>query len=139
MFLSSLFLIFCFLPKTCFFYHNQTVETVKPRICFVLYRLLPCLNSHGNYLWVLVEFVKLIEAMDKEKEENAASGGVNVTEKKRLSQANSEAMEKCLEENKGDNTKCKDKVEAFRSSSSTSSPTKPLRRFIVRSGSLSDV
>ncbi|KAB2074463.1 hypothetical protein ES319_A07G155000v1 [Gossypium barbadense] len=74
--------------------------------------------------------------MDKEKEVNAASGGVNVTEKKRLSQANSEAMEKCLEENKGDNTKCKDKVEAFRSSSSTSSPTKPLRRFIVRSGSL---
>ncbi|KAG4138676.1 hypothetical protein ERO13_D07G148300v2 [Gossypium hirsutum] len=77
--------------------------------------------------------------MDKEKEVNAVSGGVNVTEKKRLSQANSEAMEKCLEENKGDNTKCKDKVEAFRSSSSTSSPTKPLRRFIVRSGSLSDV
>ncbi|KAK8630971.1 hypothetical protein V6N13_079739 [Hibiscus sabdariffa] len=56
------------------------------------------------------------------------------TEKERLSGANSEAsLEKCLEENKGDKSKCKDKVEALRSSSS-SSAAKPLRPLRLRSG-----
>ncbi|KAK8502950.1 hypothetical protein V6N13_100247 [Hibiscus sabdariffa] len=69
--------------------------------------------------------------MDQEKTEN-------VTEKERLSRADSEALlEKCLEENKGDKSKCKDKVEALRSSSS--SAAKPLRPLRLRSGSLSDV
>ncbi|KAE8676661.1 hypothetical protein F3Y22_tig00111582pilonHSYRG00419 [Hibiscus syriacus] len=67
--------------------------------------------------------------MDEEK-------AVTVTEKKSLSRADSEALlQKCLELNEGDKTKCKDKVEALRSSS----PTKPSRPLRLRSGSLSDV
>ncbi|KAL4310300.1 hypothetical protein GQ457_01G055420 [Hibiscus cannabinus] len=76
--------------------------------------------------------LKVGKRMDPEKTEN-------VTEKERLSGANSEAsLEKCLEENKGDKSKCKDKVEALRSSSS-SSAAKPLRPLRLRSGSLTDV
>ena len=82
--------------------------------------------------------------MDEAKGVNggAAAGGIAVTEKKTLSQGKAEGLEKCLEENKGDNTKCKDKVEAFTSSSS-SSPSffsrKPLTPIKLPSGSLSDV
>ncbi|KAE8724084.1 hypothetical protein F3Y22_tig00010927pilonHSYRG00030 [Hibiscus syriacus] len=66
----------------------------------------------------------------------------NVTEKKSLSGADSEVLlQKCLEVNKGDDTKCKDKVQALRSSSSTpsSSPTKPWRPSRLTNTSLSDV
>ncbi|WRX10606.1 hypothetical protein QQP08_003093 [Theobroma cacao] len=66
----------------------------------------------------------------------AVGGGIDETEKKTLVQGKAEALEKCLEENKGDNTKCKAKVEAFRSSSS---PKKPLKSLRLRSGLLTDV
>ncbi|CAN4125665.1 unnamed protein product [Withania somnifera] len=50
--------------------------------------------------------------------------------------ADVEALKKCLEENKGDNAKCKSLVEAFKSSSTT----KPIMRMmIVRAGSWTDV
>ena len=52
----------------------------------------------------------------------------------------SEALKKCLEENKGDHEKCKLKIEALKSfpkpSSSRRKPLSPLR---LRSGSLTDV
>ncbi|KAA8516050.1 hypothetical protein F0562_019229 [Nyssa sinensis] len=47
-----------------------------------------------------------------------------------------EALKRCLELNKGDQTKCKSVVEAFKSPSSSKKPLTPLR---LRSGSLTDV
>lgn len=46
-----------------------------------------------------------------------------------------EAFKKCVEENKGDSSKCKPKIEAFESSL----PYKPLFPLMLRSGSLTDV
>lgn len=67
--------------------------------------------------------------MDEEKRES--------TEKIKNDDFNEEAiLKKCLEENKGDSTNCKSKVEAFKSSSSPKKPITPLR---LRSGSLTDV
>ncbi|KAK6260677.1 hypothetical protein SCA6_015151 [Theobroma cacao] len=85
----------------------------------------------------LPNLVVFVDTMDQEKEVNGAvGGGIDETEKKTLVQGKAEALEKCLEENKGDNTKCKAKVEAFRSSSS---PKKPLKSLRLRSGLLTDV
>ncbi|GMI69615.1 hypothetical protein HRI_000630800 [Hibiscus trionum] len=75
--------------------------------------------------------------MDEEKGtlNNPGAGTIGVTEKKmkkNLSQDIADGLEQCLEENKGDHTKCKDKFEAFKSSSKS----KPIR---LRSGSLIDV
>ncbi|KAA8520635.1 hypothetical protein F0562_014890 [Nyssa sinensis] len=56
-----------------------------------------------------------------------------------------EALKRCLEQNKGDNTKCKSLVEAFKSPSSPppppppSSSKKPVTPLRLRSGSLTDV
>ncbi|OMO78778.1 hypothetical protein CCACVL1_14127 [Corchorus capsularis] len=85
--------------------------------------------------------------MDQEKGVNGAAAaadgggtGIDVTEKKTLSdQGKAGSLEKCLEENKGDDTKCKAKVEAFKSSSSSSPQRKPLTPLKLRSGSFSDV
>lgn len=51
----------------------------------------------------------------------------------------SEALKKCLKENKGDNDNCKQKIEALRSFPTTSSSKKPLFPLRLRSGSLTDV
>ena len=81
-----------------------------------------------------------MDTMDEAKGVNDdAAAGINVTEKKILSQGKADGLKKCLEENKGDNTKCKDKVEAFRSSSPSSPPRKPFTPIKLRSGSLTDV
>ena len=57
----------------------------------------------------------LVDLVDQEKGVNgAAGGGIDVTEKTTLPQGNTEALEKCLEEKKGDNTKRKDKVGDFK-------------------------
>lgn len=80
---------------------------------------------------VLTELMKPPTQMDQTKGMNGAD----------LAQPKADELVKCLEENKGDNTKCKDKVEAFRSSSSSSSSShrKPLTPIKLRSGSLTDV
>ncbi|MCD9645525.1 hypothetical protein HAX54_034521 [Datura stramonium] len=49
-----------------------------------------------------------------------------------------EALKKCLEENKGDNAKCRSLVEAFKSSS-TPKPVTPMRPISIRIGSWTDV
>ncbi|KAJ4728280.1 Ribosomal RNA small subunit methyltransferase E [Melia azedarach] len=78
--------------------------------------------------------------MDNEKRENVVDGGSGKTEKT-MSQVEADALKKCLEENKGEqktHSRCKSKIEAFESSSS-SSLKKPLRPLRLRSGSLTDV
>ncbi|KAF8052829.1 hypothetical protein N665_1502s0008 [Sinapis alba] len=50
----------------------------------------------------------------------------NVTVKKIAASCDVEALKKCLEENKGDHSKCQSQVEAFRSSCALPQPkTKP--------------
>ncbi|KAJ0113484.1 hypothetical protein Patl1_00450 [Pistacia atlantica] len=71
--------------------------------------------------------------MDSEKSESVGS---NNTEKT-MAQAESEALKKCLEENKGESqANCKSKFEAFQSSSH---PKKPLGRLSLTTGSLTEV
>ncbi|XVE73863.1 hypothetical protein DITRI_Ditri11bG0152400 [Diplodiscus trichospermus] len=88
--------------------------------------------------------------MDETNGVNSAAAIIDdAKEKETLSKSKAFDLEKCLEENKGDNKKCKDKVEAFRSSSSSSpssSPPrnsrrsrKPLMPIKLRRGSLTDV
>lgn len=61
---------------------------------------------------------------------NNAVGGENVAE----------ALRKCLEENKGERTKCKSVVDAFQSSSPNSTaPKKPIGPFSIGRVSLTDV
>jgi len=56
---------------------------------------------------------------EEKKQEN-----VTVTTKKIASSCDVEALKKCLEENKGDHSKCKSQVEAFRSSCALPQPNK---------------
>ncbi|KAJ6729760.1 hypothetical protein OIU85_020646 [Salix viminalis] len=78
--------------------------------------------------------MKESDIMDNEKGEG---GGDTDGTKKKLSEDGAEALQKCLEENKGDRSKCKSRIDALRSSSA---PRKrrvlPLR---LKSGSLTDV
>lgn len=51
-----------------------------------------------------------------------------------------EALRKCMEENKGDRTKCKSVVDAFKSSSPNSTaPKKPIRPIGIGRVTLTDV
>ncbi|OIT07322.1 hypothetical protein A4A49_00154, partial [Nicotiana attenuata] len=65
--------------------------------------------------------------MDNDDEKKESDGA-----EKKVDVADIEALKKCLEENKGDNTKCKSLVEAFKSSSRI----RPMR---LRTGSWTDV
>ncbi|KAF5733057.1 hypothetical protein HS088_TW17G00593 [Tripterygium wilfordii] len=80
-------------------------------------------------------------AVDKFLDDNQGGGGGGgdcvADTKNTMSEAESEALKKCLEENKGDHGKCKSKVQAFLSSSS-SSPRKPLSPIKLKRGSLVD-
>ena len=77
--------------------------------------------------------VVILLSMDDEK---IQSGGSEKT----VSQNDSDAMKKCLEENKDDGSKCKALVEAFKDSAfSTSATKKPWRPIILRRGALTDV
>lgn len=57
-------------------------------------------------------------------EEEKKPENVRVTTKKIASSCDVEALKKCLEENKGDHSKCQSQVEAFRSSCSLPQPKK---------------
>lgn len=70
-----------------------------------------------------------------EKSNNAVTAGGGGT-KKTMSSSQDEAMKKCLEENQDDHTKCKSKIDAYKSSSRIKKPLTPLK---LRSGSLTDV
>lgn len=76
--------------------------------------------------------------MNNEKGESGGDGASCTDTQKTMSQEEVDALKKCLEENKGDHTKCKSKIDAFQSSSA-SSPRRPLPRLRLRSGSLTDV
>lgn len=65
---------------------------------------------------------------DDEKKESGVA-------EKKVAVADIEALKKCLEENKGDNAKCKSLVEAFKSSSKI----RPMRPMSLRTGSWTDV
>ncbi|KAF9687825.1 hypothetical protein SADUNF_Sadunf02G0133400 [Salix dunnii] len=69
-----------------------------------------------------------IDTMDNEKGEGGG-GGANDGTKKKLA----EALRKCLEENKGDRSKCKSKIDALRSRKRRLLPPR------LKSGSLTDV
>ncbi|KAL8114174.1 hypothetical protein AgCh_021145 [Apium graveolens] len=71
--------------------------------------------------------------METEKKENAATD--NKARRKTSETENDEAFKKCMEENKEDGSKCKPKIEAFKSSI----PVKPLFPLMLRSGYLTDV
>ncbi|GLT84608.1 hypothetical protein SLE2022_028290 [Rubroshorea leprosula] len=74
--------------------------------------------------------------MENGKGEGGGDGGIT---EKALSAGEAEALNKCLEENKGDHSKCKAKLGAFKSSSSyQKEPSRPppLR---LPSGSFYDV
>ncbi|KAK9743002.1 hypothetical protein RND81_03G210800 [Saponaria officinalis] len=58
--------------------------------------------------------------------------------KKPTSPNDAEILRKCLKENKGDKTKCKSKVEAFKSAVASSPTIIPSSR-ILRAGSITDV
>ncbi|WOG90481.1 hypothetical protein DCAR_0209725 [Daucus carota subsp. sativus] len=71
--------------------------------------------------------------MEAEKKENAAAEkGKSTSNVKEQDEA---AFKKCMEENKGDSSKCRPKIEAFESSL----PFKPLFPLMLKSGSLTDV
>ncbi|KAG5251561.1 hypothetical protein IMY05_002G0140800 [Salix suchowensis] len=56
--------------------------------------------------------MKESDTMDNEKGEG---GGDTDGTKKKLSEDGAEALQKCLEENKGDRSKCKSRIDALRS------------------------
>ncbi|KMT20479.1 hypothetical protein BVRB_1g004670 [Beta vulgaris subsp. vulgaris] len=62
-------------------------------------------------------------------------------EKKPSKLSDAEILRKCLEDNKGDKTKCKSKIEAFKfAATSPPSPKQPpSQNIFLRSGSLTDV
>ncbi|KAF1001569.1 hypothetical protein AG4045_030742 [Apium graveolens] len=80
-----------------------------------------------DFLGTVVNF-----AMEAEKKESGAA-----EKSKTTSDVNEqdEAFKKCMQENKGDSSKCKPKIEAFESSL----PFKPLFPLMLKSGSLTDV
>lgn len=91
-------------------------------------------------IWEACRFV-IVGAMDTEKGLNGFDGVGGKTEKT-MSEVEAEALKKCLEEKKGEqeiHSKCKSKIEAFQSSSSSSHSKKPLGPLKLRSGSLTDV
>ncbi|CAK9134409.1 unnamed protein product [Ilex paraguariensis] len=90
----------------------------------------------GDKIVNFLEFLFLgCEQMDGEKRERVGGAGGG-TEKTKTVVDVDEALRKCLEENKGDTTKCRSVVEAFKSSTPPRKPIRPLR---LRSGSLTDV
>ncbi|KNA19838.1 hypothetical protein SOVF_057930 [Spinacia oleracea] len=69
-----------------------------------------------------------------------AKGRIPKEAKKPSSLTDAEALRKCLEDNNGDNIKCKSKVDAFKSVASSPPTLKPFpnSRLLTR-GSLTDV
>lgn len=66
-------------------------------------------------------------------------GRLNEEAKKPSHLGYAEIMKKCLEENKGDKTKCQSQIEAFKSAASSPPTPKPPSSRILRKGSLTDV
>ncbi|KAJ8441517.1 hypothetical protein Cgig2_026318 [Carnegiea gigantea] len=66
-------------------------------------------------------------------------GRLNEEAKKPSHLGYAEIMKKCLEENKGDKTKCQSQIEAFKSAASSPPTLKPPPSRILRRGSLTDV
>uniref|UniRef100_A0A0E0LHQ0 CHCH domain-containing protein n=1 Tax=Oryza punctata TaxID=4537 RepID=A0A0E0LHQ0_ORYPU len=60
-----------------------------------------------------------------------AGGGRDGTATKKAAACDVAALRKCLEENKGDRSKCQDHIDAFRSSCSTNPPPPPPHSFCV--------
>ncbi|KAL7238899.1 hypothetical protein ACSBR2_004906 [Camellia fascicularis] len=78
--------------------------------------------------------------MDEKKREIDGDNGGKTEKTKGVGEEDGdEAMKKCLEENKGDNKKCKSMVESFKSSSPPPPTNKPITPLRLRSGSLTDV
>ncbi|CAL5340030.1 unnamed protein product [Camellia sinensis] len=76
---------------------------------------------------------------EKKREIDGDTGGKTEKTKGVGEEDGDEAMKKCLEENKGDNAKCKSMVESFKSSSPPPPTNKPITPLRLRSGSLTDV
>lgn len=76
--------------------------------------------------------------MDGLRKGEAVDGG-NVGRVKGVKSADvsNEGLKKCLEENKGERSKCKSQVDAFKSS--FDKPMKPSTPLRLRSGSLTDI
>jgi hypothetical protein len=77
--------------------------------------------------------------MDKDKRETGGGGNFGSQQKieNSVGEKNiAEALRKCLEENKGERTKCNSVVDAFKSSTT---PKKPSRSFSLGRVSLTDV
>ena len=89
------------------------------------------------YFPIPSEFESTMDGVDggSEKVKNGGGGGNGGSGGSYVN----EVLRKCLEENKGDYDKCKPKVEAFKSSPTTSSSKKPITPLRLRSGSLTDV
>ncbi|KAK3011250.1 hypothetical protein RJ639_010601 [Escallonia herrerae] len=123
---------------------DHTVTNIKSKSLFnrpsitssrLIKRLL-CVRGDQKRVLVRVWFTEIcgLWRMEDEKRETSDDRGGG---EKAKSVGDDEALKKCLEENKGDGSKCRSVVEAFKTSSPTPKrPTLPLR---LRSGSLTDV